>query len=306
MEIPGSDGPNLWYMFGAALYCIFLIFSRRYVTTLKGMSKSTFMESTMSESLRAMVLKLFELISASLGIVFLFVCPFSKHQFGDDTAVLEVSFMVIFALLLGYFMSSAPGFIGYMANQCHDKRLVKAMVCSLLLMIFSVFIFLTKYPRFQIHSKHRESCANQRKGKELPHGSQFDLYSAAAFSLVALTISSENEQSVELGIFHFLLELTMDASIETLENKALNLWYTGGAAVYCVMLIFARIFLTPPESRCILDVGVQKGGGRSCSSNVSRTEGQQHLERRIQIDNNGHEEGNAGVLLEDKPVKKSQ
>ena len=60
MEIPGSDGPNLWYMFGAALYCIFLIFSRRYVTTLKSMSKSIFMESAMSESLRAMVLKLFE------------------------------------------------------------------------------------------------------------------------------------------------------------------------------------------------------------------------------------------------------
>ena len=243
MEIPGRNGPDLWYMFGTALYCILLIFLRHYT----------------SERQRGIFRNFLKLFSAAFGIVFLSLCPFSKDQFGDDAADLEVSFFIVVALLVGNFMSRAPGFISYMANQCHNKPLVKAMVSSLLLMNFSVFIFLTKYPRFQIHSRHKKSCTDDQKiGETLPHGSQFDLYSAAAFSFVAMIISSGKGQSAELGVFNFLLELTMDASIEMFENKDLNLWYVLGAAVYCVVLIFARVYLALAETRDNRNAGEQE------------------------------------------------
>ena len=49
MEIPGSDGPNLWYMFGAALHCIFLIFWKHYMDNLESAGRNSFLANMSSE-----------------------------------------------------------------------------------------------------------------------------------------------------------------------------------------------------------------------------------------------------------------
>ena len=103
-------------------------------------------------------------------------------------------------------------------------------------------VFMTKYPRFKIHSKYRESC-KVVKGERVSQGNQFDVFSTGSFSLFTLTMSSEREQPVKLGIFSFLLELTMDTSIEILGNDGPSFLYMFGAGVYCVLLILVKSYL---------------------------------------------------------------
>ena len=81
------------------------------------------------------------------------------------------------------------------------------------------------------------------KGERVSQGNQFDVFSTGSFSLFTLTMSSEREQPVKLGIFSFLLELTMDTSIEILGNDGPNFLYMFGAGVYCVLLILVKSYL---------------------------------------------------------------
>ena len=100
------------------------------------------------------------------------------------------------------------------------------------------------------------------------------MYSAAAFSLYALVISFEKDQCIELGIFGFLHQLTMDTSIDLT-----SVWYLVGASAYCIVLIFARIYLPSARTRPKSSEGEQSN--RESSS--FGTECQQQLETKIQI-----------------------
>lgn len=127
---------------------------------------------------------------------------------------------------------------------------MKAILNCFLVMLISMVVFMDKYPQFQIYESKCGGSEHREGKKLLPYGSQFNLYSAASFSLLALTISlEEGPQSVDLGIFHFLLELTMDASIEMIENKLSNLWYILGVVIYCMVFIFASLLGPYKHSR---------------------------------------------------------
>ncbi|PON81552.1 hypothetical protein TorRG33x02_226750 [Trema orientale] len=249
MEIPAyDDGPNLWYMLGAVLYCVGLIFLRRYLESLMGYGDNddyTVLTVTFKGHKRGRLRNIFrntlELISAIVGLICLFLSPFFEQQFEDAENLKGVCF-ITFALLLGSSLLKAPQFINVLVMRCHGQYLVKTMVKSFFFMIVSVVIFMSKYPRFKIHSKYMVSC-KVGKGERVSQGNQFDVYSTGSFSLFALTISSEREQPVKLGIFSFLLELTMDTSIEILGNDGLSFLYMLGAGVYCFLLILVKSYL---------------------------------------------------------------
>ncbi|PON32095.1 hypothetical protein PanWU01x14_364230 [Parasponia andersonii] len=242
MEIPAyDDGPNLWYMLGAVLYCVGLIFLRRYLESLMGTVLPVIFKDHKRGMLRNIFWNTLELISAIVGLICLFLSPFFEQQFKDAENLKGVCF-IAFALLLGSSLLKAPKFINILVMRCHGRYLVKAMVESFFFMIVSVVIFISKYPRFKIHSKYLVSC-KVGKGESVSQGNQFDVYSTGSFSLFALTISSEKEQHVKLGIFSFLLELTMDTSIEILGNDGPSFLYMLGAGVYCFLLILVKSYL---------------------------------------------------------------
>ena len=66
-----------------------------------------------------------------------------------------------------------------------------------LLLITGKLIISNKDDRFQIQAKLKKICIDQEKVKKLPNGSQFNLYSATAFSLYALVISLEKDKYME-------------------------------------------------------------------------------------------------------------
>ncbi|XP_062096357.1 uncharacterized protein LOC133802112 isoform X2 [Humulus lupulus] len=188
------------------------------------------------------------LVFASLSALLIFLVfvaaswsELLQKQFEDAENLKGVCF-ITFALLLGYSLLKAPNFINRVAKKCHGQYLVQTMVKSFFFMIVSVEIFMTKYPRFRIHSKYIGSCGVE-KGERVFQGNQFDVFTTGSFSLFALTISSEREQPVKLGMFSFLLELTMDTSIEILGNDGPNFLYILGALVYCVLLILVKSYL---------------------------------------------------------------
>ncbi|KAM6563462.1 hypothetical protein CsatB_023460 [Cannabis sativa] len=249
MEIPAyDDGPNLRYMFGAVLYCIGLIFLRRYIESLLGSRDSddyiispVNLKGHKRGKLRNIFRNLLELFSAIVGLICLFLSPFFEQQFEDAENLKGVCF-ITFSLLLGYSLLKAPHLINRVVKKCHGKYLVQTMVKSFFFMIVSVVIFMNKYPRFRIHSTYIESCG-VKKGERIFQGNQFDVFTTGSFSLFALAISSQREQPVKLGMFSFLLELTMDTSIEILGNDGPNFLYMLGAFVYCVLLILIKSYL---------------------------------------------------------------
>lgn len=107
---------------------------------------------------------------------------------------------------------------------------------------------------------------------------------------------------MELGIFHFLLQLTMDASIETFENKSRYLRYIVEASVYCVALIFARVYLAPANNRNTSSVvdeqeleDITRGEGDSIDVNRDS----QPLVGRSQNDGGGSDTSDFGSVDEE-------
>ena len=247
MEIPRSDDePNLWYIFGSILYCIGLIFFKRFMQSLRDNGKDYLvlthrLKQHKGESFRDMFRNSLVYFSATVGLVCLFLSPFSEQQFEGSPNLKGICF-IAFSLMFGSFLPQAPKFIDTMVTKCEGRFSVKAIVKSFLFMIVSGLIFVTKYPRFKIQSHYRESSKGGRE-KKVYQGHQFDVYSTGSFSLFALTMSSEREQPVKLGIFSFLLELTMDTSIEILGNDQPNFLYMLGAALYCALLILVKSYL---------------------------------------------------------------
>lgn len=250
MEIPvDNDTPNLWYLFGAFLFCIGLIFIRRYINHAKEEGRAGGGHRRLSNVLRNSL----EFFSAIVGVVCLFLSPFCKLQFEDAENVKAVCF-ITFSLVLGALLLKAPTFIDILADKCHRHFAVKTIVNFFFLMVVSGVIFMTKYPRFKINSKYFGESCEDVKGKKLAslHGNEFDMYSAGAFSLFALTISSERRQPMKLDVFAFLLELTMDTSIEVLGKGGQNFFYMPCAAIYCVLLILVR---------SLMDSSIERRGG---------------------------------------------
>ena len=179
---------------------------------------------------------------ALVGVVCLFLSPFSEQQFEDSPNLKGVCFITL-SLLLGFSLLKARELIEVLAIKCHESYLVKAAVKIFLFMVVSVVIFMTKYPRFKIQSKYRESCREPNGKKVISQRNQFDVYSTGSFSLFALIMSCGKERPVKLGIFSFLLELTMDTSIEILGNHKPNFLYVLFASLYCASLILVKSYL---------------------------------------------------------------
>uniref|UniRef100_A0A803PJ12 Uncharacterized protein n=1 Tax=Cannabis sativa TaxID=3483 RepID=A0A803PJ12_CANSA len=251
MEIPAyDDGPNLWYMYGAVLYCIVLIFLRRYMESLMGNKSDysdeyiispTILKGQKMERFKNVLFISLEFVSAIVGIVCLFLSPFFELQFTEAGNLKSICFIIL-ALLLGSSLFRAPIFINKLVMKCHGQYLVRTMVKAFFFMMVSVMIFMTKYPRFKVHSKYMDSCKWKNEGR-VSQGNKFDVFTTGSFSLFALTISSGREQPVKLGFFSFLLEFTMDTSIEILGNDGPSFLYMFGALVYCVFLILIKSYL---------------------------------------------------------------
>ena len=266
MEIPGSDGPNLHYMFGTALFCIFLIFLKHYMDSQqesRGRNTSLVSVQEISKFLfKALVL---------FGIIYRIYVKIDLGPSSEFTWFIEFFFFYILGYII--FKEMEEGKEPFSDHQ--DKCKENASLNIVLLLISGILVIWNKDNRFHVQSKLKKICADEEKVKKLPHGSQFNLYSAAAFSLYTLVISLEKDQSMELGIFDFILQLTMDASIDLI-----SVWYMVVASVYCTVLMFARIYLAPVKTRPNSNGGEQNDGGRSSSG----TEGQEQLETRPQID----------------------
>ena len=88
MEIlANDDGTNLWYMFGAVMYCIGLIFSRRYMELLMGnRDKDEYivlpdiLKGHKRGALRNIFQNGLELFSAIVGVICVFLSPFLSNN----------------------------------------------------------------------------------------------------------------------------------------------------------------------------------------------------------------------------------
>ncbi|XP_060675076.1 uncharacterized protein LOC107424178 isoform X2 [Ziziphus jujuba] len=108
--------------------------------------------------------------------------------------------------------------------------------------LVSMLTFLTKYPRLKIH--HSKSTTEEQSNRS---GKVNDLLGVGSFSVLALVISCARERqqgSAGFGVFDFILQLTMDASMEIPaghgNGSGPNLWYMFGAYVYCFLLLIIR------------------------------------------------------------------
>ncbi|XP_048325967.1 uncharacterized protein LOC107404197 [Ziziphus jujuba] len=176
------------------------------------------------------------LIFAAGGLILLFHGSFSKIQF-EDHASLKGTCFIILSLGVGFFV--------YKPLECNDMFeklrtmhfLVGAVVKLLLLGLFSMVIFFTKYPGLKLH--HSEGKRSRKV---------YDLLGVGSFSVFALVISWERRHGggEGFGVFEYMLELTMDASMEIPagheDGSGPNLWYMVGAYVYCFLLLIIRSY----------------------------------------------------------------
>ena len=217
----------------------------------------------MIERPREIFRKLF-VISVPCGYLFLFYLPVFICQLRDIGLALEyftfvnLSFLILLEVeplssMLPITGTSMEPTISY----CEPG--LKACLNVFLLCTSILVIVLNKDAQYECWTNEENN------------GSQFDLYSAAAFSLYALGISLEKDQSMELGFFDFLLQLTMDDSLET------SALYQLSAAMYFVVLIFARIHLALAKTRPNSNGSEQNVIARSYTSNISSTEARQEL-----------------------------
>lgn len=131
-------------------------------------------------------------------------------------------------------------FHGFLETICYSHFPMKALMKCVCFLVVSMLVFLVKYPRFNIHTALKTSYCNV---EEVLQGVQYKLFSVGAFSLLALLISSEREQPMELGFFNLLLGLIIDSSMEIPGKDGPNLWFMFGVTVLCVLLIFSRKYV---------------------------------------------------------------
>ncbi|PON57119.1 histone H3/CENP-A [Trema orientale] len=179
-------------------------------------------------------------LSAAAGTICLFRGSFSENQFGDGATPKIVVFTVL-GLILCVFFYNARNWNNALENVCRKHRFVKALIEYGLLVCASTVNFLIKYPRFNVHSAYTKCCFEEQ-GNRVSRRTQFNLYTIGSFSFLALVISSKRQKAMELGVFDFLLGLTMDASMEIPGKDGPNLWYMRGAFMYCALLVAMRSY----------------------------------------------------------------
>lgn len=185
-----------------------------------------------------LILTIIGLLAAFAGIICLFRGSFSENQF-KDAVELKIAVFTILAPLVVVFLFKARKCNDVLEKVCRKHIHMKSLVKLVILGCATTVNLLIKYPRFNVHSKY-EKCS---QGKEISQGSRFNLYSAGSFSAFALVMSSKRTKDMELGIFDFLLGLTMDASMEIPGNEGPNLLYMLGAYMYCALLVVIRSHL---------------------------------------------------------------
>lgn len=125
--------------FGSILYCIGLIFYKRFMQSLRDNGKDYLvlthrLKQHKGESLREMFRNSLVYFSATVGLVCLFLSPFSEQQF-EGSANLKGICFIAFSLMFGSFLPQAPKFIDTWVTKCEGRFFVKAIVKSFLFMI---------------------------------------------------------------------------------------------------------------------------------------------------------------------------
>lgn len=181
------------------------------------------------------------LSSIIVGMVCLSKSSFSEKQFKENKSLENMTF-IIFTSLFVTLMFVGGSIKKFLQRRLDSKFYAIAGVNSFFLLIICALIFLVKYPRFSTHSALTKSCMEEET-KKTSQGRQYNLFSVGSFCLLALVLSLNRQQSLELGIFTVLLGLTLDTSMEIPGQNGPNLWYMFGAALYCIFLMFIRLYI---------------------------------------------------------------
>lgn len=197
------------------------------------------------ERIQSIIPYIVRALSLIVGFISLSLSSFAAKQFHETPRwkVLAVSTIVI--ALVSAFVLIPRIYDQILANTNRMHFSLKAIVIICFLAFASTVIFLTKYPGFKTHNSEYNSTTSFSTTGESIRGYQFNLYSAGAFAFLALIVSWERQlQNMEFGLFNFLLELTMDVSMDIPSQnwRGPSLWYMLAAGLYCCLLIFIRSY----------------------------------------------------------------
>ncbi|KAM6567928.1 hypothetical protein CsatA_027056 [Cannabis sativa] len=186
---------NLWCLFGALLCCFGLFFLGNHESIRGRLVRYTF------------VIMSFEVALASVGAIFLFLSPFSEHQFKDADNLKGFIFITL-TFFLGQFLSDAPNYIHNVVETCDRVFLVKTMVRFSFLLIVSVFSFMNKY-----YPVINMNCAAKvEKGERR---NIFDVFTGASFSFLAVFLrqfetEEEAKKNASLKLFRTIFGVEIE------------------------------------------------------------------------------------------------